>query len=70
MDFLTRLQAGFGCSLRGLAKMLGVTPQRLLTYRDKGEQYKDFMRMVVRARQISGQSWGQFGKALDDEFKD
>jgi hypothetical protein len=70
MQFLTRLQEGFGCSLRGLAKMLGVTPQRLLTYRDRGEQYKEFMRMVCSARRLSGQSWGQFGKALDDEFKD
>ena len=70
MRFITRIQEQLGVSLRGLAKILKVTPQRLLTYRDRGDQYREFMRMLCEVRRISGQSWGSFGKELDREFGD
>lgn len=56
-------------SEREFARRLGTYLQRLQSWRRSNKSIKEAFQILCRARALSGETWNQFGKKLDDELK-
>lgn len=72
VNFVKKIQERLGVTAYALAKMLGVTQQavRLWTGQTKTQRAREGMnlRVLCRLRKVSGMTWQQFGRELDQEF--
>lgn len=66
VQFIRIIREKLNMTRYGLAKQLGVMPNQIQHYEEKGSGFK--MEALCRLRQISGLTWNQLGKMLDDEF--
>lgn len=68
-QFLDRVYRHLGQpSLREFADRLGTNHQKLLQWSQGGSRVRDAFKILCRARLLSGKTWNQFGKELDEEL--
>lgn len=67
VKFLKTIRENLGLTQYGLAKKLGVMPNQVANFEEKGRQMP--LGMLCKIRELSGLSWEELGEMLDKEFK-